>query len=131
MFIVEFYDEELEVYLDKPKQDGKAMPMRRRIFKIKEENFGMTRYFRLRKYNRSNTLGYTVKLNVWQDDIKLVDGATCTASKDGDDTVVGFVPTALMFPTPGDYDGELEFTKAGYKEDVLTFAVQVIPSEPV
>ena len=127
---VYFYDDEIEIYLDNLKWDGQAMSMRRGVFKIKEDDFGMIRYFRLRNYNRSTAAGYAVKMYVWKSSNLLVDGVSCTAVYSDGDTLIGFTPTSTMFPTPGDYDGELEFTKLGYQESVWTFEVEVIPSNP-
>ena len=116
------------------------MPGRRQIAEIKQDNYGMDKYFRLKNYNRSTTAGYTVTITIWSTSrdgttrTKLVDAAVCTAAYDGEDTIITYVPTAPSpFALAEDYEAEINFTKSSggsviYKEDSKTFAWRVIPS---
>jgi len=106
---------------------------RRSIVEIKKGNFGMQKRFRLKDYDRSTASGYTVKITIWYLAsgviTKIVDLASCTATYDGEDTYVTYIPLAPSpFDDPGDYFAEVNFTKTGYDEDVKTFAWRVIPS---
>ena len=109
------------------------MPGRRKIFEIKEDNFGMTRYFRLKDYDRSDAAGFRSTLKVWLEDTLLFT-QICVGTLVGEDTMIAFVPTSTCFPTVEDYQGEIEFTKPDepntFKEDSKTFALRVLPSAP-
>lgn len=109
------------------------MGERRNIAEIKVKDFGMEKRFRLRDYNRSTAAGYTVTITIWHlvDEVitKIVNGAACTATVSGSDTIVVYTPAdATIFTEYGDYEAEVRFVKVGYDEDCKTFAWRVIPS---
>ena len=111
------------------------MPDRRKIAQIKEDNYGMSKVFRLNDYNRSTAAGYTVTITIWSTSrdgatrTKLVDGAACTATYNGTDTLVTYIPASpSAFITAEDYEAEITFSRVGYLEDCKTFAWRVIPS---
>lgn len=111
------------------------MPGRRKIAEIKQNNYGMEKVFRLKDYNRSTAAGYTVSITIWstsrdgETKTKLVDGAACTATYDGTDTIITYTPASPSpFTEAEDYEAEITFTKSGYLEDTKTFAWRVIPS---
>jgi len=113
------------------------MPMRRKIAEIKQNNYGMSKVFRLKDYNRSTIAGYIVKITIWstsRDGIAktlLVDGVACTATYNGTDTIITYTPSSPSpFTVAEDYEAEIVFTKISpaYFEDSKTFAWRVIPS---
>lgn len=119
--------EEVEIKL---KVDGDVVD-RRPIFSIKVANYGMDRFFRLKDYDRSTAAGYTVALTVWHVVAgvitKIPDAGSCTATRNGPDTVITYVP-ADVFDTVGDYLAEFGFTKDEFVEDSGTIAWRVLPS---
>ena len=94
--------------------------------KIKQGDYGMDYVFTIEDVDLSSINGFTATLEVWKGTTILVTGGVCTNIYQGGNTVVTHTVVDGDFDTVGEWDAEIEFTKAQYKESTDTFIWEVL-----